>query len=214
MPSQLSQTDAVPCSANQTHIAIKQAIALKAFGNLFSSLSNSSTYTSAAESAALALTDATFATANQDPAHFALHYPNPDAKTWITTAHLFPDGLLGLDTFNASTYQMQSSFYPTVRDVAGVPVQSPLPDPANPWARTDLMLWAAAIATDKTTRDMFIDDIHAYLVGEGSGTVPFCARFYTGGKNAGREWGWRARPVVGGHFAILAKELGANSITA
>ena len=187
MPLQLAQTDAILCSANQTHLAIKQAVALTAFGGLYPSLANSSAYTSAAHAAISALSNTNFATASSDPPHFALHYPNPDAKSWITTAHLFPDALLGLNTFGSSTYEMQSSFYPTVRDGASVPAQSPssLPDPANPWARTDIMLWAAAAVTDNRTGDTFIDDIHVYLVGDGSGTVPYCNRFYTVGKKAG-----------------------------
>ncbi len=212
MPSQLAQTDAIPCTANQAHLAIKQAIALNAFGTLYTTSSKPSSYTSAGHVAASALSNPSFATIASTPSHFTLHYPNPDSKPWITACHLFPDILLNLNAFPTSTYASQSAFYPTVRDVAGVPVQSPVPDPANPWARTDIMLWAAATATNNKTRDMFTNDVHAYLVGNGSRTVPFGDRFYTGGAKAGMEWGWRARPVVGGHFAVMASEMGPNSI--
>ena len=104
MPSQLAQTDVIPCTANQTHLAIKQAISLNAARTLYPSLFNLSSYILTAHTAASVLSNPIYATFASTPAYFALHYHKPDPKTQITASHLFPNVLLNLNSFSASTY--------------------------------------------------------------------------------------------------------------
>jgi hypothetical protein len=69
---------------------------------------------------------------------------------------------------------------------------------------------ATAMAPDvgnTTIRDMFTDDVHA-LMSNGLSAVSFSDRFnlvdgdgFVAGSDGG---GYRARPVVGGHFALMA----------
>ena len=61
-----------------------------------------------------------------------------------------------------------------------------------------------------TVREMFVDDLHAFVV-NGKNTAPFGDKFVVSGEKAGEIDGYRARPVVGGHFALLAMR-GANQI--
>lgn len=75
------------------------------------------------------------------------------------------------------------------------------------------MIWAAATAmapgvglTD--VRDQFVDDVHGFLW-NGVNDVPFSDRFFvrTNESDSAVEGAWdtyRARPVVGGEFALLA----------
>ncbi|GAB7335350.1 hypothetical protein MBLNU13_g07739t1 [Cladosporium sp. NU13] len=106
---------------------------------------------------------------------------------------------------------MQTDFYPAVRKEAGVPLDS-----RDSWAKTDWMVFAAATAmapgvTNEDVRDMFINDIHAYI-SNGKDNIPFSNKFWTESKlgldgkhhDIGTSDGYRARPVAGGHFALLA----------
>ena len=106
---------------------------------------------------------------------------------------------------------METAYYPTVRDEAGVALDSRVD-----WAKTDWMHFAAAYATDDMTRDMFINDVHAFISeASADNQVPFSDKYFvTGdmGDPVGGYDAYRARPVVGGHFAVLALD-GAGSIT-
>jgi hypothetical protein len=77
-------------------------------------------------------------------------------------------------------------------------------------------MFAAATAMapgvgDEGVRYMFVDDIHAYVANR-KNNVPFSDKFWTESKvgRDGREHeigthdGYKARPVAGGHFALLA----------
>ena len=80
------------------------------------------------------------------------------------------------------------------------------------------MHFAAATAMapgieNEEARDMFIDDVHAFLTNGGS-YVPFSDNFFVetkGSDIAGTFNVYRARPVGGGHFALMALN-GPNQI--
>ena len=77
------------------------------------------------------------------------------------------------------------------------------------WGKTDWMLWAAAIAQqsgNEDVRNMFVDDVHTFI-SNGQSNIPFGDRFFvsTNGSDEAGTWdSYRARPVVGGHFALMA----------
>lgn len=65
-------------------------------------------------------------------------------------------------------------------------------------------MWTAAFMTNITTRDMFIDAVYNYAA-DGANNVPLSDRYDT---ISGVSDGFEARPVVGGHLALV----GAASI--
>lgn len=64
---------------------------------------------------------------------------------------------------------------------------------------------AASPGVGGATREMFVDDVHAYI-SNGLNQVPLSDEWTVKGAGAGKNLGFRARPVVGGHFAGLALE--------
>lgn len=160
MISQLSATDAAGPAASQTNQIAKAAVALNAFGTMCSQHNYSSIGRSRVEYMQ------SFATSNN---HFLANYPkdSENENTWETTYNLWPDTLLSLNIFNASTLNAESAFYRKVRSNPGVAFDSDLD-----WARVDIQMWAAAAAS-KSTQSMFISGLHTYIAGGGSGDHPF-----------------------------------------
>ena len=60
-------------------------------------------------------------------------------------------------------------------------------------------MWTAAVMTNITTRDMFIDSVYKYA-GDGANNVPLSDWYDT---LSGVSDGFKARPVVGGHLALV-----------
>ena len=200
--SQLSSDDGLGNFTNQTTLAIKAAIGMKAVGAMF----NLDNYTQAGDQLADLLYNQTLATDAQQT-HFTRVYPD-QPTSWTMAYNMFPDMLLKLNTFTQAAYDMESSYYPTVRLTAGVPL-----DDTVDWGKTDWMAWSGAIASEDT-RNMMLDDIHQYITAEVD-TVPFSDRIFVSnefGNTTDSDYVYRARPVVGGHFAIIALDQGANSI--
>ncbi|KAL8768208.1 MAG: hypothetical protein Q9209_005517 [Squamulea sp. 1 TL-2023] len=210
--SQLSTDDGAGPLANQTNLAIKAAVGFTAFGALY----NLQNYTDIGKSYANELYNNSLAT-DEGKTHFLLQYPESlnNGPTYSTVFNLYPDLLLGLNTFPQEAFEMQTSFYPTVRAEAGVPLDSRVH-----WSKTDWQLFAASPPTNTTsTRDLLINDIHAFI-SNGLNTAPFSDRYFVrpGKMDTGEAAVvgaydvYRARPAVGGHFAVLAKAAGAGSI--
>jgi hypothetical protein len=206
---QFSTDDGAGEAANQTGLAVKSAIALNAYGIM----TNQPRYSDIGRHFADILYNQTEGT---DPARTRFTMFQGEGDTWSLQFNLYLDVLLKLNTFPTEAYRMQTDFYPTVRKEAGVPLDS-----RDSWAKTDWMVFAAATAmapgvSDEGVRDMFINDIHAYI-SNGKNDAPFSDKFWTESKlgldgkehEIGSYDGYRARPVAGGHFALLALE-GAN----
>lgn len=193
---QLSTNDAAGPLINETNLAVKGALGLKAFG-LLSGMSN---YSTLGDAHANILYKQGLA-ADTNKTHFALTYPDND-DSWKVTFNLFPDLLLNLSTFPSTAYSMQDTFYPTVRSPGGVAL-----DNRQHWAKSDWNIWAAA-ASGNATRSMFVNDIWAFI-SNGMNDFPFSDRWVVkeggeGNPAVGREQNLKARPTVGGHFALLA----------
>ncbi|KAI9711265.1 MAG: hypothetical protein M1820_002252 [Bogoriella megaspora] len=191
--NQLSTTDGLGAFTNMTSLAIKSAVALSAYGKL----SGVQNYTDTGK--AFAKTVQTIGLGSQQSSttnrpYLTLTYGN---ESWYLQFNLLPDKLFGLDTFPDSVFEDQTEFYPTVRAAEGVPID----DGAN-WGKTDWDSWVAAYATSTTTRDLFVNDIHAYI-SNGLNNMPFSDKYNLAGADAGKGQ-FRARPTVGAHFAIWA----------
>ncbi len=188
--SQISTDDGAGALANQTNLAIKAAVGIKAFGEL----SGMANYSDVGTGFATQLYDDGLGT-DPEKTHFTLVYGN--SSSWTTAFNLFPDVNLKLHTFNSSAFGMESAYYPSKRLEAGVPL-----DPRVPWGKTDWMHFAAAYCQNGT-RNMFVNDVHAFIA-NGNNDVPFSDRYFVTGNLVGKYNGYKARPVVGGHFALLA----------
>ena len=181
MPSQLSTDDGTAATANQTTLAIKSAIGLNPYGTLFSE----PRYTSIGKSYANQLYTQGLGT-DAAKTHFTLNYPGTaNTNTYTTAFNLYPDALLKLGTFPQPAFDMQAAYYPTVRAAGGVKLDSRVT-----WGKSDWMQFAGAASPgrDNGTREMFIDDVHAYI-SNGLNQVPFSDQWNVAGDRNGRALG-------------------------
>lgn len=193
---QLSTNDAAGPLPNETNLAVKAAVGLKAFGVL-SGLQN---YSDIGDQHANILWNLGLGTDRvEDPTHITLEYPH-NKTTFKIIFNLFPDILLSLNTFEKSAFTTESRYLPTVRLEAGIPL-----DNRQDWTKTDWLLWVAGYVST-STRDLIVNDIWAFA-SNGINSWPFSDRFVVSadqGEVVGSEVALRARPTVGGHFALLA----------
>ncbi|KIY49337.1 DUF1793-domain-containing protein [Fistulina hepatica ATCC 64428] len=190
---QLSTDDFAGQLANQTNLAIKGISGIQAMSRiarLAGKDSQASNYSSIAADyvrqwQSLAMSD--------DGDHLTLNYGN--SSSWGLAYNLYADKLLNLDLFPQSIYSMQTSWYGGVFNEYGAPL-----DTRHTYTKSDWEMWTAAIVTTKTVRDMFIDAVYAYAT-DGDSTQPFGDWYNT---TTGAVNSFRARPVVGGHLALLA----------
>ncbi|KAK5130486.1 hypothetical protein LTR08_002008 [Meristemomyces frigidus] len=196
---QLSTDDGAGSAANQSGLAIKAAIGLNAYG----AMSGHSNYSEYGKQFATVLYEHSVGV-DSGKTHFVLVENTDD--TWGLEFNLYMDVLLNLSTFPTEAYAMQTSYYPSVRGAAGVALDSRVD-----WGKTDWMIFAASTAMAKgvgntEVRDMFVDDVHAFM-SNGLNAVPFSDKYFVesnGSDVQGTFVGYRARPVVGGHFGLLA----------
>jgi hypothetical protein len=197
---QLSTDDFAGHLVNQTNLALKGIIAIEAMSQISKLIgedADAQNYTTIAHDYISKWQSLAMNTAN-DPPHAMLNYGN--ATTWGLLYNLYNDKLLDTNLVPQEVYDIQSSFYPSVAERYGVPL-----DTRNRYyTKSDWELFCAAIASEET-RDMFISDLVKW-VNETPTSRPFTDLYQTcdGGHPPGLEF--KARPVVGGLFALLLLE--------
>ncbi|KAH3912897.1 hypothetical protein HBH56_108920 [Parastagonospora nodorum] len=194
---QLSTDDFAGHMVNQTNLALKGIVGLGAMARM-SSLVNESfdaqKYASIAKDyitrwSMLALDTST------DLHHTTLNYGN--VSTYSLLYNLYNDRLLNLSLVPESVYAVQDKFYPSVAQTYGVPL-----DTRNKhWTKSDWQIFCAAVA-GPNTRKMFVDAI-AKWVGETSSRNPMSDLYNTHDGTQVEGIDFKARPVVGGLFALL-----------
>ncbi|KUI72671.1 hypothetical protein VM1G_08385 [Cytospora mali] len=191
--NQISTDDFAGSLANQTNLALKGIIALKAMGEISNLTGIASTYGATADSY-LPQWENYGINFNATLPHAELDYNDADSHGILY--NLYADRLLSLNFVPEKIYTIQSNFYPTVALEFGVPL-----DTRHDWVKSDWELWAAAIADD-STRDMFIAK-EAYWINNTPQTTPYGDLLDgdTGGYTSAQ---FIARPVVGGMFSLLA----------
>ncbi|KAH0587707.1 hypothetical protein H2248_006471 [Termitomyces sp. 'cryptogamus'] len=178
---------------NRTNLAIKGIIGIKAMSLITGILGyedKSSTYS---EVAARYVEHWQALSASSSGQHLTLNYGN--SSSWGLTYNLYADKLLKLNLFPESVYKMQTEWYKTVALPFGVPLDSRLT-----YTKTDWQIWAAGTVTDIATRDMFIASVKKYAAA-GFSDQPFGDLYDA---NNGTAGDFRARPVVGGHLALVS----------
>jgi hypothetical protein len=125
--------------------------------------------------------------------------------------NLYADTLLSTKLVPQSIYDMQSTFYPTVAEEYGVPL-----DTRDLFTKSDWEMWTASIAS-ASTKSMFISKLANWInVTDTNRAFPdlydtTTGNFATGGTAPSNPF--IARPVVGGHFAALALTGAPSSAT-
>ncbi|ORY68717.1 uncharacterized protein BCR38DRAFT_455604 [Pseudomassariella vexata] len=196
--NQISTDDFAGPLSNQTNLALKGIIGLRAMSEIAKLTGNSGdekTYGDTATSYVSQWQNLGINSA-ANPPHTTLSYG--DGASHGLLYNLYSNSLLNFGDFvPQSVYDIQSAFYPTVADEYGIPL-----DTRHTWTKTDWMLFCAAIASTDT-RDKIIK-----LVANWINVTPTNKAFtdlydaVTGDYPSGLSF--TARPVVGGHFALLA----------
>ncbi|KAI0736168.1 hypothetical protein C8Q72DRAFT_241274 [Fomitopsis betulina] len=185
--------------ANQTNLALKGIIGIKAMAEIAKLVGNSSagsTYDSIASSY---IDQWQTLGTTPDGKHLTLQYGN--SSSWGIAYNLYADQLLGTNLVPSSVYDMQTQWYTSVLNSYGVPL-----DTRNTYTLSNWQAYAAALMTTTTAQTQIINYLHKYLA-SGLNSYPISDWYDTATGKAtciGKSCKpFRARPSVGGHFALL-----------
>lgn len=195
--NQISTDDFAGPLANQTNLALKGIIGLQAasmMANLTGHGEASDRYGSTAQDWIGQWEDlAVSKTAN--PPHTTLNYGADESYSLLY--NMYGDALAKTNIVPRRIYQMQSDFYPTVEQRYGVQL-----DTRNVRTKNDWEMFCAAIASEDTAA-MFLRDLVKFInETPTNGPVTDLHTVTDGTYSPGAPF--RARPVVGGWFALLA----------
>ncbi|OCH92944.1 DUF1793-domain-containing protein [Obba rivulosa] len=191
--NQLDTDDFAGPLANQTNLAVKGIIAIKAMSEIASIAGDSAKSVNYSSIASSYISQwqklATASTGN----HLVLSYG--DDTSWGLAYNLYADMLLNTSLVPASVYDMQSNWYATVSNTFGVQL-----DTRHTYTLSDWEIWTAATTTSSSVRDRMIGDVFTYA-SSGKTAAPFEDWFDTA--NGTGIATFKARPVVGGHLALV-----------
>ncbi|CAL5867994.1 uncharacterized protein PFLUO_LOCUS2217 [Penicillium psychrofluorescens] len=186
---QMSSTDSITPTANQTILAMYAAIGLTSFG----ALTEQSNYTAIGKNFTSVILK--LGTDSNDT-HIIAHYGDPDTS-WISTYPFAFDKMLGLNTFNETTYEMQSIWYEGQLHPYGIPFYSGVD-----YTVAEFMAWCAATSSQSVS-EALINGIYAFLA-DGMNNVPGPTVWYVTGSQSG-EWDSSiAKSTCGSYFMPLA----------
>ncbi len=117
-------------------------------------------------------------------------------RAWGTTYNAYPDALLGTGLVPDSVAAEQAAFYRTKTNRFGLPLQTP-----HRYGKTDWEMWLAAWLHRHPIGQELIEREYRYANTTRS-RVPFCDLYST--ISGDQVYGFQARPVQGGIFALLA----------
>jgi len=154
---QISTDDFAGSLANQTNLALKGIIGIEAMAviaNLTGNIADGTNYTNIAHSY-INQWQTLGVAQDATPPHTTLGYGLNDTHGLLY--NLYGDKLLNLGLVPQNIYDMQSTFYPTVADKYGVPL-----DTRHNYTKSDWEMWTAAIAST-STQQMFISDLALWI---------------------------------------------------
>ncbi|KAF9653386.1 DUF1793-domain-containing protein [Thelephora ganbajun] len=190
--TQLSSDSYAGELGNQTNLAVKSIVALKAASEIFQILGDNSKSKQYDNVAASFLGQWQSVALSSDKSHYTLSYGND--SSWGLLYNLYADRLLGFNMFPQSVYETQTKWYATKLDEFGIRLDSRSSD-----AKTDWQLWTAATLTDETLRTTMITLVKKYAKSRiNSGSFPDRYNSENGVMST-----FEGRSVVGGHFALL-----------
>jgi hypothetical protein len=116
--------------------------------------------------------------------------------TWSLKYNAFPDKLLGLNLIPSSVLQQEAAWYTQQEQPYGVPL-----DIRHTYTKADWELWTAASTNDPLLRQDFVESLYSFANTSPS-RVPLTDWYDT---VSDTQNGFKARPVIGGLFSILAR---------
>jgi len=194
--SQLSTDDFAGTLLNQTNLAIKGIVGLQAMSYIASLAEQGGDATQYANLARSYYK--TWESYAIDPSHKHTTLAYQWRSSWGLLYNIYFDKLLNMGLVSGDLYAMQSAWYPVVSQVYGVPL-----DNRHHYTKSDWQIWTAA-TSHAATRRLFVNAI-AYWLNETVTDGPFSDLYEcTGHGGYPPDTAFKARPVVGGHFAFLA----------
>lgn len=195
---QISTDDFAGALVNQTNLALKGIIGLRAMAEIAQRAGHADDEKTYGDTATSYMAEWQKLGINgaADPPHTTLSYG--DGGSHGLLYNLYANSLLGFgaDFVPQAVYDMQSAFYPTVAAAHGVPL-----DTRHSWTKSDWMQFCAAVA-GPDTRAMF-NRLMAQWINVTPTNRPL-TDLYDAVTGDYPGINFAARPVVGGHFALLA----------
>ncbi|KAI5367499.1 Putative six-hairpin glycosidase superfamily [Septoria linicola] len=195
--NQISTDDFAGPLANQTNLALKGIIGLKAasmIANMTGRQDDARDYDSRSRDW-IQQWEQLANIPSASPPRTSLNYGDEDS--WSLLYNLYADSLLNANLVPKRIYEQQSDFYPTVEQRFGVALDTRASRTKNDWE----MFCAAIASTD--TREMFLRDLVKFI-NETPTTGPVTDLYEVDTGNYPNGMMFRARPVVGGWFSLLA----------
>ncbi|GAB7357030.1 hypothetical protein MBLNU459_g7856t2 [Dothideomycetes sp. NU459] len=196
---QLSTDDFAGQLINQTNLAIKGIVGLQAMSQVATIVGDTAAAANYSSTASSYYKQWEYFAIDPSERHTMLAYE------WRSSYGLlyntYPDKLLDLGIIPQSLHDMQSSWYATVSQVFGVPLDS-----RHSYTKSDWQLWTAATCAPQTRR-LLVDAVAAWLNATATDRA-FSDLYETVGRGtypvSPSPVYFVARPVVGGHFSLLA----------
>ncbi|CAG7837034.1 unnamed protein product [Allacma fusca] len=138
---------------------------------------------------------------HNDKTHLKMEYNVTNGYQFKYNA--FQDKVLSLNVVPQRIYELEANYYLTKEEPYGIPFVS-----THDYTKSDWEVWTAAAFGEASPelRTLLIGSLSRYLKYTPS-RVPFSDWYVTATSN---QVGFQSRPVVGGHFAILALETPAR----
>lgn len=203
--NQLSTDDFAGSLENQTDLAVKAIVGIKAMARLAEVMGEAADAANFSSIATSYVSPFLKMALSSNGTHTKLAYQQEDS--WGSLYNLFGSALLCFhepagSLFPYDLYRNQSSWYDTVLQPFGLPL-----DTRHVYAKSDWELWTAAIASEKTR--MSIVNAMGAWVNKTTTNRPFTDLYDT--QTTGFPGiNFMARPVVGGHFSVLALDQACN----
>ena len=197
--NQLSTDDFAGKLVNQTNLAIKGIVGLRSMAEISLEIGERNEATNFTKTSQDYMSRWETLAIDPTKTHTILAYQW--RSSWGLLYNTYPDKLLKLGLVDDKIYKMQSEWYPRVSQEFGIPL-----DNRHSYTKSDWELWTAA-TTSSSTRCLFISSI-AYWLNNTSTDRGFSDLHETINKGeypvSPDPVYFIARPVVGGHFSLLA----------
>ncbi|KAL8940220.1 MAG: hypothetical protein Q9216_002929 [Gyalolechia sp. 2 TL-2023] len=196
---QLSTDDFAGQLVNQTNLAIKGIVGIAAMSEIARIVDDPVSAENYSSTASSFYTQWESYAIDPSGNHTLLSYQWRSSYSLLY--NIYPALLLNLSIIPDSLYEMQSTFYPSVSQLFGVPL-----DNRHSYTKSDESLWTAATCGPETRR-LFVNGLGYWLNATGTDR-PFTDLFETIGEGgypvSPDPVTFIARPVAGGHFSLLA----------
>ncbi|KAK9895539.1 DUF1793-domain-containing protein [Cystobasidium minutum MCA 4210] len=191
---QLSTDDFMGPAVNQSSLALKGGIGIRAMAEIARLVDRNGTVFETAANLYFSAWEK-LATSRKRSKHLVLSYEK--GSSWMLAYNLYAEQLLGVVIVPKHIYERQDAFYPSQKRSFGIPLDS-----RRTWTKTDWLSWAAAATSNKTVSHMLLQGPMEFIR-SGNSDAPLSDWYDT---VDGSSPGFRARPVVAGHFSFLALE--------